>query len=115
MTHAAIIRFVAFSTRITLRSGEVVRPVEDRFNVDGGDSTPEGTFVVLCATSMLYGPKGFDGQGSLAGHRIWRMVALDEIDRIDGATTADELLLAADSVIDVEADVRSELFGGKTL
>lgn len=107
MVHATALRFTA-ATRFTLRSGETVRPLEDRFGGEEAyDETP-ACFVIWACSVTSYGAKG-----TPAGELIWRVIALDQIEQIDGAMTTDQQILAADSVTDVEADVRCELFGGR--
>lgn len=107
MIHATALRFTA-ATRFTLCSGEIVRPLEDRFGGDDGSDGGPSCFVIWACSVTSYGAKG-----TPAGELIFRAISTDQIEHIDGAMTTDDQILAADSVIDVEAEVRRELFGGR--
>lgn len=107
MTHATALRFTKWA-RLELRSGETVRPLDDRFRLAGPKETP-ATLVVMCAFSTTYGSKGAPGYREFAGRQIVREVALSEIVWITGAVTGDP----ADALIDVRGEVERDLRGGR--
>jgi len=72
------------ATRIELRSGVSVRPVQDRFCGQGSLGLSAGVFV-YCDFGFTYGEREVRGHPNLAGLSVWRMVYLPSVVSIRGA------------------------------
>lgn len=85
MIPATALRFDA-ETRIELRSGLSVRPVQDRFCAQSSrEKGPAGVFV-YCDFSFTYSDRDVRRHPNLAGLSVWRPVFLASVASIRGAT-----------------------------
>lgn len=98
-------------TRLELRDKQIVRPLSLGFRFrPSGDEGPAGVFVI-CATGRTI--PSTDPDVEMRGAEELREVYLGDVAEIRRAMTAAQKILRVDTVIDVEADIRAELAGGK--